>query len=193
MAVKYTGLISITWNWIQNHRSSPLTQVRIFSWDSSECVESKLSAYNISISTIPPIVTDCSPVSINTHFNSSSPSCLTRAKTDTALCTIIWTYIYQVSRLNTLQANSLSNLRKHCTPASSWCLQVCTPIPLWEQLMRASSFPLHPTLLRNIPPLPCPKKAFVKEIPPALCRHHCRCHNITVALQNRAHERSTLH
>ena len=89
--VKYARLIAITWNRVQNHQSSSSTQVRISSWNSSKCVESQLSAHNICISAIPSIVTDCSPVSINTHFNSSSPSCPTRAKTNTAVCTVIWT------------------------------------------------------------------------------------------------------
>jgi len=48
---------------------------------------------------------------------------------------------------------------EHRTPASSKCLQLCTPQPLFVQFPRQPSEPPHPTLSSQMVPLPCPKAA----------------------------------
>ena len=71
---------------------------------------------------------------------------------------LLVTSILQNIKMYHSQAGKINlQLPKQETPASALWSQLWTPIPLWGQLRRVDSVPLHPTLSMKIPPLPLPK------------------------------------
>ena len=71
-----------------------------------------------------------------------------------------------------------ANLPLHTTPASSWCRQLCTPIPMFLHSVRRGSSPVQLTSSRKTLPLPWPNVALPLDSAPAkemACIDCCCC------------------